>query len=162
MKQLVIIRHAKAEALQPGCTDFDRKLCDRGHKDAVRMANQLFDTGITPQAVICSKAKRAVQTGELFAAQYGLEKLIKRDLLYGEYTIGDIQQLLIEEASDADTVFIVGHNPNISYLISRLTSDFHKHLSTSSVTVLAFDITQWNQLNSSNGKLIRFMSPQED
>lgn len=161
MKQLVIIRHAKAESLQPGCTDFDRNLCDRGQSDAVRIANQLFDSGITPQAVVCSSAKRTIQTAELFATQYGIEHLIKKDMLYGDYGISDIQQLLSDEAPDADTVFLIGHNPNLSYLLSRLTEDFYQHLSTSSVAVLEFNISQWNELRKSHGQLRQFLSPKE-
>jgi len=159
MKKLILIRHAKAEILQPGIPDVDRILCERGKSDAVKMANQLYSTEITPNDVICSPAKRAVETATVFAEQYGIERLIKEEFLYGDYNFADIKQLLIEEVPLADTVLIVGHNPNLSYIIAKLTGSFNQHLPTSAVAVLEFDIEKWDDLQPSTGVLEMFFYP---
>jgi phosphohistidine phosphatase len=162
MKCLVIIRHAKAETQLPGGTDIARSLSERGKSDAVKIANQLFDTGIVPQVVISSSAHRAVETAAIFAAQYGMETIIKKEFLYGDYSLTDIQHLLSEETPEAETVFLIGHNPNLSYLLSRLTDEFHQHLSTSAVAVLEFDIEKWDELCPASGKLNLFLSHKEE
>ena len=159
MKQLIIIRHAKAEILQPGIPDFDRALCERGKSDAVKMANQLYSTEITPDAAISSTAKRAIATASVFAEQYGIESLIKEEFLYGDYNFADIKQLLIEEVTLANTVLLVGHNPNLSYIIAKLTGDFHQHLPTAAVAVIDFDINQWEDLQPSSGEMSMFFYP---
>lgn len=162
MKRLIIVRHAKAETLYPGGTDFDRSLCERGQSDAVRMANQLYDTEIQPDIVICSSAKRAVETATIFAEQYGSQPpLIKKEFLYGDYNLSDIRQMLEEEVPTANTVLLVGHNPNLSYLLAKLTGDFHQHLPTAAVAILEIPIDRWNDLHSSTGEIKLFFSPKE-
>jgi len=162
MKQLIIVRHAKAESQQPGKTDFERALCDRGKSDAVKMANQLYSTEITPEAVICSSAKRAIETATVFAEQYGIDSLIKEEFLYGDYNFADIKQLLIEEVPLADTVLMVGHNPNLSYIIAKMTGDFHQHLPTAAVAVIDFDIERWEEITASEGVMSLFFYPDKE
>ncbi|MBP1640750.1 MAG: hypothetical protein H6Q17_2333 [Bacteroidetes bacterium] len=161
MKQLIIIRHAKAEIQKPGSTDIDRALCERGKSDAVKMANQLYSTEITPDAIISSTAKRALETATVFAEQYGIESLIKEDFLYGDYNFSDVKQLLIEEVPLTNTVLMVGHNPNLSYIIAKLTGDFHQHLPTAAVTVIDFKIDQWEELQPSSGEMSLFFYPEK-
>ena len=162
MKHLIIVRHAKAEFQQPGNTDFDRALCNRGKSDAVKMANQLYSTEITPDAVICSSAKRAVETATVFAEQYGIDSLIKEEFLYGDYNFADIKQLLIEEVPLADTVLIVGHNPNLSYILAKMTGDFHQHLPTAAVAIVDFEIEKWEELTASTGVMSTFFYPDKE
>lgn len=161
MKRLIIVRHAKADIQRPGGTDFDRSLCERGQSDAVKVANQLYDTEIQPDVFICSSAKRAVETASIFAEQYGNTTIIKKEFLYGDYNVSDIRLMLEEEAPAANTVLIVGHNPNLSYLLAKLTGNFNQHLPTAAVVILEFDIDQWSGLRSSTGIVKLFFVPKE-
>ena len=70
MKTLLLIRHAKSSWDDPGLSDYERPLNDRGKKDAPMMAERLYERGIKIDAFISSPARRARKTAEQFVKQY--------------------------------------------------------------------------------------------
>src|SRR5687768_14403802 len=67
MKTLLLMRHAKSSH-DGEMPDHERPLNERGRRDAPRMAERLMEAGVVPDRILCSTARRAVETAELFVA----------------------------------------------------------------------------------------------
>lgn len=118
-RTLVILRHAKAEALDDEI-DFDRKLTTRGETDADAAGAWLADERIRPDLVFCSPAARTRQTWQgvsiaLAQAQPGggaPEVRYETSLYDGGRT--EVFDLLRTVPDTVRTVLVVGHNPTVS------------------------------------------------
>ncbi|MCA9172760.1 MAG: histidine phosphatase family protein, partial [Planctomycetales bacterium] len=76
MKLLTLLRHAKSDWGDPGLSDFDRPLNERGRKDAPAVGSFFERAGLTPDLIVSSPARRARQTCDLFAQEAGYKKRI--------------------------------------------------------------------------------------
>src|SRR3546814_11168995 len=65
MPELLLLRHAKAEVKGAGRADADRPLALRGRRAARLMGGWLAAEGLEPDLVLCSTARRAMETVEL-------------------------------------------------------------------------------------------------
>ena len=72
MKTIFLIRHAKSSWDEPGLSDFERPLNERGRRDAPRMAEKLKGRGAVIEHILSSTARRAVRTAEAFAKTNGI------------------------------------------------------------------------------------------
>lgn len=123
VKTLVLIRHAKSDWKHHGLSDFDRPLNKRGLKDAPLMAAKLQDAGISPDLILSSPANRALRTAGFMADQFKIdfENIKQIPSLY----LGSPQNLisaLNNTADSVETLFLIAHNPGISYLASMLSN----------------------------------------
>ena len=73
MKTLFLVRHAKSSWAEPGATDFERPLNDRGKRDAADMGKRLKLREIHFDSIISSPALRAEKTAILFARELGYD-----------------------------------------------------------------------------------------
>src|SRR5690606_32012972 len=51
LRQLTLLRHAKAVPFEDDAGDFDRALAERGRSDAAAMGPRLVDAGVAPEVV---------------------------------------------------------------------------------------------------------------
>lgn len=117
MRQLVLLRHAKAAADSDTGQDFDRSLAARGREDAPVVARALADAGANPELVLVSAARRTRETWELVSAAFpGVEARFLEELY--DATAETLLHL-VEHASVA-RLMIVGHNPGLQELAIRL------------------------------------------
>src|SRR5690349_22292644 len=121
---LYIIRHGIAvDEGTPGYeSDSERPLTDKGRKKMRQIAKALRHLGVEFDLILCSPYVRARETAEILADVFKMkEKLVFSDNLIPlgspEILIGEI----IENHA-VDRLAIVGHEPHLSSLISRLTS----------------------------------------
>lgn len=117
MRQLVLLRHAKAAANSDTGEDFDRPLAQRGRDDAPVVGKALRDAGADPELVLVSAARRTRETWTLIAPNFPAAKVEFREDLY----LAEAADLLqaAEEAA-AQRVMVVSHNPGLHELASRL------------------------------------------
>jgi phosphohistidine phosphatase len=117
-RQLVVLRHAKAEP--GGETDLARELAQRGWDDALEAGRWLADKGFVPQAALVSAARRTTSTWLALAEGGSFEaEPTYSDSLYaaGPETALD----LVRETDDAITsLVVIGHNPTMAYLAQLL------------------------------------------
>ena len=59
MRRLMLLRHAKTETHAPSGRDQDRRLDDRGHRDAAEMGDWIASHPPVPETVLVSHAVRA-------------------------------------------------------------------------------------------------------
>ncbi len=148
MKTLYLVRHAKSSRADPSLADRDRPLDDRGARDAPTMARRLARRHVKPDLLVSSPALRALTTAELFAAELGCKRkdIVVEERLYASSP----EQLLavVQELDDKlDRVMLFGHNPELSELAQRLSSEIGE-MPTCAVAELDFDTKSWSDVGA--------------
>lgn len=117
MRQLVLLRHAKATPGSDTGEDIDRPLAQRGRDDAPVVGRALAEAGAAPQIVLVSTARRTRETWDLVAPSFRMATVRFVDKLY--LAPGDVILREAEEAGVAN-VMVIAHNPGLHELASRL------------------------------------------
>jgi phosphohistidine phosphatase len=171
MRRLMLLRHAKTETDAPSGRDQDRRLDERGHKDAAEIGRWIAAHPPFADAVMVSPAVRARQTWEIAWAEMK-EKVPAPQLeLVPELYGADAAQLLhsIREASvhDPKRLMLVGHNPGLHELALSVVgagdeeerNALADNLPTAGLAVYDFAIDDWNDVAFRRGRLVLFVSP---
>ena len=119
---LYFLRHAEAEEHEMGEADADRELTRKGREQAQRAADWLRKRKVRVEAVISSPLLRAVQTAEPVADVMGVDVEEDPRLVGGKLTPRVLREFL-EERGRPRSVLFVGHEPDLSALITRLTAE---------------------------------------
>jgi phosphohistidine phosphatase len=118
---LYVVRHADAVSIGGGVrSDAERPLSERGRADASVMAKVLAHIDIDIRAILTSPLRRALETGAIFGRELHREAESSRRL-----EPGFDHRLLLEEiqaSSNGAGVVAIGHQPDMSLLISYLIS----------------------------------------
>lgn len=118
MANLILWRHAEAEAQSPSGADIDRALTKRGFKDAAKMAKWLNQHLPENTEVLCSPALRCLQTVDELKSLNNVEIKIA-EFLGVDHSVESI----VKKINDNDvtqTILLVGHQPNVGLLIAKL------------------------------------------
>ncbi len=172
-KLLLLLRHAKAVIGGSKSGDHGRPLNDRGRADAPRMGNAMRRKHYIPGRVLCSTARRTVETWQYLAPK--LDGNIHVDFVDDLYLApsGAIARAVRRTGEAANIVLVVGHNPGLEECARMLArnprSDGERQrlnaiiakFPTSALAVLEFDIATWSDLAWGTGKVIDFVSPKE-
>ena len=120
MKTIYLLRHAKSSWDDSSLDDFDRPLAKRGRRAASRMAAYLRDAGMIPDLVLCSTARRTLETWQHAAPALGTE--IPLQALDGLYhgAPGDLLAALRRLPAEAGSVLLIAHSPGLEQLALRL------------------------------------------
>ncbi|MEK9825274.1 MAG: histidine phosphatase family protein [Methylotenera sp.] len=117
MNDLIFWRHAEAEDFSPSGLDTDRVLTKRGYQDAAKMAKWLNKRLPSVTLALVSPAQRCQQTAAALLAQRDLEIKIEEFLSINS-SPQRIQRELANHSS-AETLLVVGHQPNLGILIAQ-------------------------------------------
>lgn len=146
MKTLFLIRHAKSSWDNAALPDKDRPLSDRGKRDAPKMGKRLAKRDVKPDLILSSPAMRALTTAEIIAKRldYKLKEIVVDDRLYaGE--ADDLLKLIHELGDTLKRVMLFGHNPELTELAHRLSSEI-THMPTCAVAEFTFDAKSWSNI----------------
>jgi len=168
MRRLMLLRHAKTETDAPSGRDRDRRLDERGRKDAARMGEWIAGHPPFPNTVLVSSAVRAQQTWDI-AWEAMKDRVDAPEVeclpeLYG----ADPAQLLetVRTATipaNPKRLMLVGHNPGMHELALLLTDHSSKalinNLPTAGLAVFDFNIKDWSDVAYRSGKMVLFTSP---
>lgn len=166
-RQLMLLRHAKAELGGPGMTDFERPLAGRGRKAAARMGRYLAENGLSPDLVLCSPARRTRETWEIASAALPPAETHFLDELYD---FGDGEALLAairREGGSARRLLLVTHNPATQALALLLSGNgkdarsrqMAEKYPTAGLAVLSFPGGNWKTTGA--GTLENFVRPRD-
>lgn len=111
---LILWRHAQAEDPQPGQDDLSRALTGKGRKQASAMAQWLLPRLPAATRILVSPALRTRQTADALELPYQVVETIAPDAH---------PTALLTAAHWPDgpePVLLVGHQPTLGYLASRL------------------------------------------
>lgn len=154
-KTLLIIRHAKAEEPQAHLTDFDRKLTEKGLREAQKMAQMIRNESLIPELILSSPAKRATMTAEVFAEElsYAESKIITEPAIY-EATTESLLQVVNQLDNNFQRVMLICHNPASHTLSAYLTGEDIFDLPTAGVVQIVFDVDSWSEVSMGIGNLV--------
>src|SRR5215469_2950675 len=171
MRRLMLLRHAKTETDAPSGRDQDRRLDNRGHKDAAEIGAWLGRHPPYPDFVQVSPAVRAKQTWELVwevMKEHAPPPLVEfPEDLYAADPAQMLETIRTASVSDPKRLMVVGHNPGMHELALMLTGSgdaagrqaLADNLPTSGLAVLDFATNDWNEVAFRRGKLVLFTSP---
>jgi phosphohistidine phosphatase len=120
--KVVLIRHIKSDWSSEK-SDFDRPIREDRKADAAIVSKALKNTGITPDSIIASPAKRTQQTAKLFAKAFSfpIQRIEYIDIIY-ESTKQELWAITQQLNSNTTCVFIICHNPAITDFINTYTN----------------------------------------
>ncbi|WP_207476209.1 SixA phosphatase family protein [Arenibaculum pallidiluteum] len=168
MKLLHLLRHAKSAWDDAGLADHDRPLAPRGARAATLMGRHLARQDFRTDLVLCSTARRAVDTATIVLAQLeGPAPPLEREA--GLYLCGDRALLdrLRSLPEAVGSVLLVAHNPDLQNLTLALAGSAAPGLlervaekfPTGGLASLSFGIESWADLAPGAGRLEEFAIP---
>jgi phosphohistidine phosphatase len=167
MRTLCLFRHAKSSWDDPTLADHERPLAPRGMRAAPVVADHLQTMEIVPQVVLCSSARRTVQTLELIrdAIPAECDVHIEDGLYHG--TVDALLGRLRDLPDSAHTVMLIGHNPELQELALLLTGSgaqsglMARKFPTAAAATLDADIDHWSDLSTRCARLRWFVRPRD-
>jgi phosphohistidine phosphatase len=171
MRRLMLLRHAKTENEAPSGRDRDRRLDERGRKDAGEIGNWMGRHPPFADTVMVSPAVRAHQTWDIaweamkdHAPPPEVEFLPE---LYGADPAQLLEAIRSAVETDPKHLMLVGHNPGMHELGLALAGSGDEkarkaladNLPTSGLAVFDFAIDDWCDVAFRRGRLVLFVSP---
>lgn len=120
--KLILVRHAAAIERSPGMRDEMRYLTSEGRAFFRKTARTMLKNGADPSLILTSPLLRAVQTAEILAEtlSYVGPLLVVDDLAPG-FNMEGLRKLM-EDFQASEEVVLVGHEPDMSSLMTELLS----------------------------------------
>jgi phosphohistidine phosphatase len=168
-RQLFVLRHAKSSWDEPGLEDHERPLAPRGRRAAKALAEHFRAGGIDPQLILCSSARRTVET--LDGIGLPGERVIEDEL----YSVSPSQLLerLRAIPDEVGSAMVIGHNPTVQVLVLRLAAEtgsaeldgpdlaqVKRKYPTGALATLEFEGT-WSELAPGGARLTAFVRPKQ-
>jgi phosphohistidine phosphatase len=172
MKTLYILRHAKSDQGDGSVGDHERPLNGRGREAAPRMGAYLKSKGYAPQLILCSTARRTVETCALVQPALGDVTVQFEQGLYLAEARSILERVRRVDEAIA-SVMVIGHNPGLEQLAGGLSSSprteaeerLHRRMrekfSTCALAVIQFPAKSWREIKQGGGALIDFMRPRD-
>jgi phosphohistidine phosphatase len=154
MKSVTLFRHAKTERDSTSGRDFDRRLNERGERDAPRVGKEIRDLGLDYDLVLCSPAARAAETAELAGLSPRYDQRIY------DASAGELLSIVQDADDQVGRLMMVGHNPGFERLASKLLGN-PVEMPTGSLVEIQLPVDQWRESGVGAGKLVRFLKPKE-
>ena len=120
--ELFILRHGKAEARATGMNDADRALTGQGREEIKKIGRWTVTMGYTFDVIATSPLKRAIETAEIIGQTTDQEHKIQVWDLLSPGGDPDALSRQIALVGGDRSVLIVGHEPMLSMVISRVIS----------------------------------------
>ena len=121
--ELFILRHGKAEQSSDGTADADRALTRKGKEGVKKVAQWMKGNKIRFDAIATSPLKRAQGTAKIVAAVLDQKD---RLIVWDELAPGGDLDTVCYHASgygEHATVLVIGHEPGLSMLVSKIIGD---------------------------------------
>lgn len=166
MKRLILLRHAKAAAKDPG-RDFERPLAPRGHAQMKAVAAYLAAhaaDGLRPDIAFVSPAARTRETwtrAKLAGVTMHFEPRIY------EASTGALLSIVRAADEAVGTLLLVGHNPGVEDLAGKLVgsgdeatrSRLKASFPTATLAVIDLEVGAWREVGAGAGRLERVVTP---
>lgn len=172
MKTLYILRHAKSDQGDGSMRDHDRPLNTRGREAAPKMGAYLKAKGYKPDLVLCSTARRTIETCDLIRPSLGDITVAFEAGLYLAEARSIIDRLRrLDDGVGA--AMVIGHNPGLEQLAAGLSASpktedeerLHRRMrekfSTCALAVIKFPVKTWRDVKLGAGVLGDFMRPRD-
>lgn len=115
---IYFLRHGEADWPDWKKPDDERPLTEKGKKEMHEVGAFLANLSVRPDTVLTSPLPRASQTAEI-AARYLDAKCVADDSLGPGFGHSELKKLLTKRGRDS--VMLVGHEPDFSRTVGKLT-----------------------------------------
>jgi phosphohistidine phosphatase len=173
VKTVYLLRHAKSDWADPGMKDHDRPLNERGRAAASAMAGYIKEKGHKPELVLCSTARRTIETLDLVKAALGKQVAVRfgDDLYLAEPR--QLMQRLRGLEDGVGRVMFIGHNPGIAQFANELCASpedeaeekLHRRMRekfpTCALAVIRVPVRAWREVRAGGGALADFVRPKD-
>lgn len=156
-RTLVLWRHAKSDRGDGTLPDVTRPLAPRGRRTAPRMAAWIAGHW-PPDAVICSPARRTVETWQHLAPLLPPGVPVRFDARAYLADPAQCRALIAAAPPQAETLLLIGHNPGLEDLAAELAEPVAGKFATAAVAVLQFS-GDWCDLAPGSARLVRLKRP---
>ena len=161
---LILMRHAKSSWDDPSLEDFARPLNGRGRKSARALGDWLRQTGVLPDEVLVSTARRTQETWSRMAGDMPMTAEMRSEPAL--YHAGPNTMMLVLKNANARSILMIGHNPGICDFARRLVKNPPEHARfhdypTGATTVMTFDAPSWQDIDWGTGAVQAFAVPRE-
>jgi phosphohistidine phosphatase len=166
MKQLTLIRHAKAVDGEDFDDDHERPLRGRGHRASSELGRDLASN--PPCLILCSTALRTRQTVADVIAGWPAVPPIRYERELYLSTATTLLRRLRRVEPQYGSVWLVGHNPGMHELARLLARNaagaesfpaLREQFPTAARAVFALDADDWSQLGAAPQALQEFALP---
>ena len=159
MTELLLLRHGKSD-WGAGTDDYHRPLKNRGKRGAQRIGTWMWQQDVVPDHIISSPATRARETAYKAAKSMGLgvANVLLDERVYLSST-DDLLEVLRACPATTHRAMLVGHNPSLEDLLTRLVSDTiaipddGKLLPTATLARLEL-ACEWDAVNTNCARLL--------
>ena len=166
MKNLFLLRHCEAYHFEENKSDHEKQLNENGRKCARLLKNWFEKNNIVLDYILTSTANRTLTTANIIFSNYENKIYQKKELYLCDYK--EILKELKILDNNLNSVIIVGHEPSISESLKFLISYYRPDLEyvtkslypTGGLSVINFNITNWNKIDEKTGILDAFITPQ--
>ena len=152
-KHVFLQRHTEAQSSN-NRDDFQRDLSKFGINQAKAVADFLNTLSIKPEKILCSPAYRTKHTLEIIKDVVDFSFEVEFiESIYNAST-EDIEELIISQSDNIESIMIIGHNPNItsinmSFLLDQSTKIFREALDYSipgKLTIIDIESPKWQDV----------------
>ncbi len=157
---LLLLRHGEADGTLSAAPDIDRPLTHRGREQARRAGTFLLESGLLPERILASTARRAYETaslvGEVCHSQVEIEttpRLYRADP-------GDLFAILRDLPEGVRRVLLVGHNPALETFLEA-AAGVRRRLTPASLARIEWGLPSWCLLpESPSARLVDLRYPE--
>lgn len=154
MRNLILIRHAEAVIASRTLPDVQRPLSTHGQAQARLMGEWLRCAGLKPDHIVCSHSARTTATARLLAHSLDLDiTAITEDTRIYLQNFSGLLPLIHAWPDEYRRVFLIGHNPDISALMSELSGKALGEQLPCTVASLRFEYDSWGCVREGEGLL---------
>lgn len=124
------------------------------------MGHLLRKASVYPDAVLSSPAVRALATAEIICrhTKFAFHKVQVIDDLYFK-GMEAIMQAVHKLNPALQTVFVFGHNPDLTELVNCFSDTPINNLPTCGIVGIDFNIIRWEEADFSNGRIVYYEYP---
>lgn len=167
MRQLILMRHAKAVREGPTGKDRDRPLEERGRRDARLIGDYFKREALLPDLALVSSSTRTRETWHFLSSDWPAVAVEFHDELYGAEPGELLAAVRAAAVQDPKRLLVVAHNPGLHEFALALTAgapakeaaELAEHLPTAGVAVIGFAIDAWGDVSFRRGRLEAFVTP---
>ncbi|MGD1094794.1 MAG: phosphohistidine phosphatase SixA [Bryobacteraceae bacterium] len=118
--EIYLLRHGIAEDHASSGRDSDRRLTEEGRQKLRKVLERAHGAGVSPEVILSSPYKRAVETAEIAANELDYEgKILRVDALTPDSSPLRIWNE-IREHRDAVSILLAGHEPVFSATVASM------------------------------------------
>ena len=151
MRNLYLLRHAKASSAGASGRDFDRTLEPHGREAAAKAGLVLAREELTNPLFLSSTAVRARETTEIVLTNLATEYDLHFDSRIYDADLRSLLTTLSEIDEERAVVVLVGHNPGLESLIRFLTGEIRSMPAAGLAKIVVSK--SWSELQQGDGTL---------